>query len=248
MSQSMEKSLGLLEHVADGAETLGELARRSGFPKSTVHRLTSVLVEHGFLRVSGHRFRLGYRLMDLGERARQQVSLPRIARRHMEALGAATRETVHLGELVELDIVYLDKVDGARGLQMRSRVGLASPAGATAMGKAMIAFLPEEAWSRYLDGVEPRTANTITSAEAFAAALNEVRRTGVAFDREENEEGICCVAAPVRDATGEVIAAVSLSGAVIFLPTGRLNALAEDIMECAAGISRDLGARGAVDG
>lgn len=240
----MDKALRVLALVADGVRTLGELSDHSGLPKSTVHRLTGVLVDHGFLaRVSGHRFRLGHRLMELGERAKEQVPLPRIARRHMEALSAATRETIHLGELVGRDIVYLEKVEGARGLQMRSRVGLASTASTTAMGKVTIAHQPEAQWADYFTGGPARTPNSIVSGEAFEAELRAVRARGYAFDRQENEEGICCIAAPIRDASGRVVAAISLTGAVIFLPDARLGELAPRVVACADAISRDLGAR-----
>lgn len=243
MSRSMDKALTVLDQVADGAETLASLAERTGYPKSTVHRLAGVLVDRGFLRLDDGRYHLGYRLMDLGERARQQVPLHTIARRHMERLAQATRETVHLGELVGEDIAYLDKVDGGRGLQMRSQVGLTTPAGLTAMGKAMIAFRPEREWPRFFYDGAPRTKNTITSLEAFEDELTEVRATGVAFDREENEEGICCIAAPIRDARGDAVAAISVSGAVIFMHGMRLHELADTVRSIAGTIAQELGAR-----
>lgn len=242
MSRSMGKALKVLDQVAEGAETLASLSDRTGYPKSTVYRLAGVLVDRGFLRIDDGRYHLGYRLMDLGERARQQVPLHTIARRHMERLAEATRETVHLGELVGEDIVYLDKVDGGRGLQMRSRVGLTTPAGLTAMGKAMIAFRSEREWRRFFYEGAPPTKNTIASPEAFHDELRQVRSTGVAFDREENEEGICCVAAPVRDAGGRAVAAISVSGAVIFMHGTRLHELADTVRSAAGGIAQELGA------
>ena len=243
MSRSLDKSLALLDHVAAGAQSLAELVDRSGLTRSTVHRLAGVLVEHGFLRSENHRYHLGYRLMDLGELAKQQVRLPALARRHMKALSAATQETIHLGELSSSDIVYLEKIEGERGLQMRSRVGLTSLAATTAMGKTIIAHKPEHEWAYYFREAPPRTPNTITRLDDFLAELKTVRGQGYAYDREENELGICCVAAPVRDASDHVVAAISLSGAVVYLPGQRLEGLVKDVVDCANAISRELGAR-----
>jgi DNA-binding IclR family transcriptional regulator len=244
MSRSMDKSLDLLGLVGEGAQTLTELAAASGLPKSTAHRLAAVLVDHGFLRIAGHRYYLGYRLMELGELAKRQVRLPSLARRHMEATASSTYETLHLGELVGTDIIYLEKIESARGLQMRSRIGLASHAATTAMGKAIIAFQPETRWGEYFRDEPPRTPHTITSREAFVAELAATRARGFAFDREENELGICCVAAPVWDASGQAVAAVSISGAVVYIPPERLDALAQEVVACAAAISRELGGAG----
>lgn len=241
MSRSLDKSLALLSHVATGAQTLSELVEHSGLTRSTVHRLASVLIDHGFLRSERHHYRLGYRLMELGELAKRQVRLPALARRHMEALSAVTQETVHLGELIGNDIVYLEKIEGERGLQMRSRVGLSSLAATTAMGKTIIAYRPEDEWASYFRDEPPRTPHTITAIESFVHELTTVREQGYAFDREENELGICCVAAPIRDASDRVVAAVSLSSAVVYLPPGRLEDLVRDVVACANAVSRELG-------
>jgi DNA-binding IclR family transcriptional regulator len=243
MSQSMDKALAVLDIVADGARTLGELSAASALPKSTAHRLATVLVRNGFLRSDGTRYHLGYRLMELGEIAKQQLHLPALARPHMEALSEASLETVHFGELVGTEVIYLEKVEGARGLLMRSRVGLTSPACTTAMGKAIVAHRPSETWGTYFRPVEARTPKSITRPDAFEAELMVVRERGVAFDREENELGITCVAAPVFDAAGAARAAVSLSGAVVYLPPERLEELADAVVDCADAITRELGGK-----
>jgi DNA-binding IclR family transcriptional regulator len=241
MSRSMEKALQLLDHVAEEGRSLGELAASTGLPKSTVHRLASVLVDQGFLRTVQNRYVLGHRLMELGERARDQVHLPALAREHMLATSAATGETLHLGELIGTDIIYLEKVEGGRGLQMRSRVGLISPAATTAMGKAIVSQLPEQRWPDFFLGPNGRTPNSITTLDGFVHELRTTRQRGYAFDREENEIGICCVAAPIREASGRTVAAVSLSGAAVYLPSERLEGLGVAVVECADAISRGIG-------
>ncbi|MBA3889546.1 MAG: IclR family transcriptional regulator [Gemmatimonadaceae bacterium] len=241
MSQSMGKALGLLDIVAEGEKTLAELGEASALPKSTAYRLAAVLVKYGFLRTDGRRYQLGYRLMELGELAKDQVRLPALARPHMEALAASSLETVHLGELAGIDVVYLEKVEGARGLLMRSRVGLASPACTTAMGKAIIAHFSPDAWAAYFQNRGALTPHTITRLDVFERELDTVLQRGVAFDREENELGITCIAAPVFDASGTATAAVSLSGAVVYLPPERLEELVEAVVGCARAVSKELG-------
>lgn len=237
----MEKALALLELVAGGCTSLNDLAKASRMPKSTTYRLASALVRHGYLRYGSSQYQLGYRLLELGEITKQQIHIPTVAKPYMEEISHATSEAVHLGELVDSNIVYLEKVDSKRGLQMMSRVGLKSPAQTTAMGKAIIAQLPREEWHMHFHDLPPKTANTITQVEGFLEELETVRKMGFAFDREENEMGICCVAAPIWNATGQVIAAVSLSGAVVYLPKERLDELAAEVVRCAKAISRELG-------
>lgn len=242
MSRTTEKTLTLLELVADGSRTLGELAERSGMPKSTVHRLAKSLLEGGYLRHDGRDYLLGYKLLELGERVKRELRLPHVARDAMVRLSEETSETVHLGELDGSHVVYLEKVDGSRGLQMASYVGLRSPAQTTAMGKVLLAALPpEEARGRLLR-LEPRTPHSITEPDAILAELEQVRARGYAFDREENEIGIRCLAAPVVDAAGDVIAAVSVSGATQFVTKERQRALVPVVQACADGISARLGA------
>jgi DNA-binding IclR family transcriptional regulator len=211
-------------------------------PRSTVHRLLSDLVERRVLRRDGRRYRLGLRLLQLGEQVRRQLRLPMLADEPMRKLASDTQETVHLGILDESQVVYVAKMTGLRGLQMASHVGLHSPAQTTAMGKVLLASLPQEDWARRFLDLEPTTPNTITDRDAFVRELTDVRAQGFAFDREENEVGIRCVAAPVIDARGDVVAAVSLSGASLFVTEERQRSLVPAVIACARSISVELGA------
>jgi DNA-binding IclR family transcriptional regulator len=243
MSRSLNKALELVAHVAEGPRSLGALADASRLPKSTVHRLASVLLDHGYLRLEGGTYQLGFRLLALGEAAKQQSRVATVARPHMETLSAITGETVHLGELHGTGVVYLDKVDGGRGLQMRSRVGLISPAQTTAMGKVLVANQPEGSWGDFFRHLPAQTKNAIANATSFMSEVRSVRERGYAFDLEENEIGICCVAAPIFDARGKAIAAVSLSSAVVYLPGDRLERLGTAVVRTSQAISADLGAK-----
>lgn len=231
----------MLGHVAEGATTLSDLATRSGLPKSTAHRLLSLLVRQGMLDVDQRSYRLGARLIELGELAKRDLQLARLARDAMESLSRRTLETVHLGILDGTDIIYLEKVNGARGLQMASYIGLRSPAQTTAMGKVLVAALPESQWREYFLDLPRRTEHTISTVEAFLDEIGSVRERGYGFDQEENEVGIRCLAAPIRDATGGVRAAVSVSGASVYISKKRLRELVPEVQACAEEISRQLG-------
>ena len=241
MSQALEKGLELLAHVAAGEDTLPKLTRASGWPKSTVHRLAAVLVDRGILRYQEHRYLLGYKLLEFSEKAKRQLSYLQVAKPHLEAVSQQTRETVHLGELADGHIIYLEKIEGHRGLQMRSHVGLRTPAQVTALGKALIANLPRDEWEEHLLDLPMRTESSITGRDELIRELEAVRRQGYALDREENEPGTRCVAAPIWDSSGKVIAAVSISGASIYIDEKRQMELVPVALDCARKISRDLG-------
>lgn len=245
MSRTLDKGLNLLSLVAEGVDSLSDLARASGLPKSTVHRLTHVLVEHHLLRYQDQRFRLDYRLLQLSELARRQLDYLTVARPHLEEVSRRTSETVHLGVLSDGHITYLEKIEGSRGLQMRSHVGLRVPARTTALGKMLIAGLPEEAWSLHLLDRAPKTDRSITEPDAMRDELATIRRQGYALDLEENEPGIRCIAVPIWDASGRAIAAISISGATVYLTDARMRELVPIARACAETVSRELGAENA---
>ncbi|MEX2541963.1 MAG: IclR family transcriptional regulator [Trueperaceae bacterium] len=241
MSQALEKGVQLLGFVAEGDDTLPKLAKVSGWPKSTIHRLAAVLVEQGLLRYQDHRYLLGYRLLELSEKAKRQLSYLQVAKPQLEEVSRRTRETIHLGELAEGHIIYLEKIPGERGLQMRSHVGLRTPAQVTALGKVLIAHRPRAEWESHLFDLPPRTERSITDRNELLRELEAVRRQGYALDREENEPGTRCVAAPLWDSSGRIIAAISISGASIYIDEARQMELVPVALECARNISRNLG-------
>lgn len=242
MSNAVKKALSLLEHVAAGQRTLAELSAATGLPRPTAHRLAGTLVSEGFLVKDELTYRLGYRLLELGNAVKEQDHIVLAAREPMERLSERTCETVHLGQLDGTSIVYIDKVEGNRGLRMASRIGFRTLAQTTSLGKVLIASLPEETWERHLvPGVPPRTPNTIVELDRIVAELSSVRDAGYALDREENELGIRCVACPIRDFSGRVVAAISLSGATVYVTEERQHDLVADVRDAAHVISVRLG-------
>lgn len=244
-AQTVLRALALLEAVAEGVHDLEGLSARVGLSRSTAHRLLSTLVRAGYLRHSSREgYHLGPKLIELGFRAHAGLHLPSLARPYLEELSGATRETVHLGVLDGTQVVYIDKVPGKRELQMASYIGARVPAQSTALGKALVSTLPREEWLRaFVPGLR-RTERTITEADRFLEEIAQVARQGYALDLEENEPGIRCVAAPVRDGAGRGVAAVSISSAVIYLTDERIRELIPLVQETARRISRELGWRG----
>ncbi|HOQ68270.1 MAG TPA: IclR family transcriptional regulator, partial [Candidatus Atribacteria bacterium] len=144
------------------------------------------------------------------------------------------------------EALYIDKVEGPKTLQMRSRVGMRIPLYCTALGKVLLAYSSEEDIDRYLEEVEliPRTPNTIVSPGKLKEELLSIRERGYALDNQENEEGIICVGAPITDFSGQVVAALSVSGFFKDFSSDKIPEILSSLQKTAASISQDLGAPG----
>jgi DNA-binding IclR family transcriptional regulator len=244
-SKSLLKSLSLLELVATGVHDLDSLAAASGLPRSTAHRLLSALAKRRYLRhASGAGYQLGSALIELGFAAQRQLHVTSVARPYMERLARASSETVHLGVLDGRDVVYIDKVPGTRGLSLASTIGARMPAQTTALGKALVAGTPPATWSSYFDPDVRRTERTIVDEAEFLTAVGRCRTRGYAEDREENEAGVRCIGVPIHDAAGGVVAALSVSGASLYMTDERVDELIPMVLEAGAAISNELGWRG----
>lgn len=247
-TQALERGLALLEILrgAPGGLALADLAAASGLHKSTVHRLVAALSRWGYVSRSpdGGRYRLGIRLAELGQVALQALDLRAEAAPHLRELVARTGITAHLGVLHGTEIVYLDKVESDTAtVRMASTIGGRMPVHSTAIGKAILAHLPEDDVRALLarTGLPARTPRTITDMEVLIDQLRLVRRSGWALDDTENEEGIRCVAAPLFDHTCRVVGAISLSGPVFQVTVEAVPELARTVKTCAARISVTLG-------
>jgi IclR family acetate operon transcriptional repressor len=214
--QSVDRALYLLETIAEagGEATLTELATRTGLNISTCHHLLATLIKRGFAaKVQGRRlYTLGARIMHLSH-ACLQVDLPRRAHRYLEAVNRVTGETVHLAGLQGDAVVTLAVREARHAVRVDTgKIGKLEAPHATAVGKAMMAWLPEDEIRRILGQSMKRfTDNTITEFPQFLEALRVVRRSGYAIDREEFLPGVICVGAAIRDHAGTVIGAISAS-------------------------------------
>lgn len=205
----------LLTAFSAGDEALGvsELARRTGLPKSTTHRLTEHLVAHGLLERSGSSLLLGLRLFEIGQLAARQRGLVDAARPYLADLREGTRNTVHLAILEGTEVVYLDVLRGPDAPNLPSRIGGRFPAHATAVGKALLAHSGRHALDAVISaGLPAVSKRTITSASLLRRQLARAREEGVAYDREESGIGVVCAASPLIDRDGNALAAISISG------------------------------------
>lgn len=243
-SQTLVRGLDVLEAVAFGATNLVALAEMLKLNRSTTHRLAATLVENRYLSFTPRiGYALGPKLIELGYLARDQMSFPRVARDHIEALAVETGDTVHLGILDDTRALYLDKIAGSRRVEIRSRIGDRHPLRSTGLGKALILDFNEARW-RELYEIENRDGRFYNvSLTAWLRRMRDYAKAGYALDLEENEDRIRCVAAPVRDATREIVGAISLSSAAQYMDDVRMKALVEEVRATALAISRDLGWR-----
>jgi DNA-binding IclR family transcriptional regulator len=235
------KVLSLLgAFTVEAAElSLNELARRTGLPLSTTYRLASELVDWGALeRIDGGGYRPGVRLLEVASLAPRAASLSETVTPFMQDLYVATRENVHLALLDGHDVLYLERVTGRSSVTVKSRRGGRLPLHATGVGKVLLAYAPEELVEAVIaKGLERYTPYTIVAPGHLRRTLMEIRRTGVAFAREEMTVGRASVAAPLLDARGQPVAAMS----IVLRSTGTdLQQLAPAVRTAALSASRRL--------
>src|SRR5579875_1910511 len=218
--------------------TLSELAARTGLALSTTHRLAHELVRLGALEHADGWFHPGMRLFELAQLTRPLAQLRQAALPFMEDLYEATHQIVNLGVLDGFEVVYIEKISGHQAADVPSRTGGRFPAHCTGLGKAQLAFLPPARREELLaQSLAARTRHSITDSGRLRRELEIVAERGAAYDREEVEPGIACVAAPILDRSRQPIAALSVTGTV-----SRINrlTLTPAVRTAALGVARAL--------
>ena len=239
-SQTLMRGLDVIEALIDGPLPLAELSERLELTRSTTHRLAAALVDRRLLSFRPREgYTLGPKLLELGHAASQQMHLPRIARPWLEHLSAQTEDTVHLGVLDGYEALYLDKVAGRRRINIGSKLGERHPIASTGLGKALILDKSEPEWTEFY--APEGKAFDSTARAVWLERMRGYASKGYAFDLEENEDQIRCVAAPVRGVDGKVVAAVSVSSAAQYMSDARMAELTKTVTDAANAISRDLG-------
>ena len=213
---AVEKAFAILECLGNQRDvSVTAIAQQLQLSKSSVHRLLQTLKALGYVAQDGDSelYRATLRLFALGGQALENTDLVREADEDMRALGELTRETIHLGALDEDAIIYIHKIDSDFGLRMQSRIGRRKPLHSTAIGKVLLAHMAPAKALELLSAqpLKAATAKTLTSADAVMAVLPKVWKLGLAEDNEEAEIGLRCMAVPVFDRFGKVIAALSVS-------------------------------------
>ena len=244
--QALDRAFAVLDLLGESETPLGlaQVALSLQLHKSTAHRFLMVLERHRMVeRTTTGKFRLGLRLFDFGNRAIEQYDLRDRAQPHLRRLVTETEETAHLCILEGAHIIYIDKIEPSRSVRMITRIGATNPVHCTSVGKAILAFLPEDRVADVLRRTrfERFTHRTVATPEALRVELEKTRRRGYAVDDEELEEGLRCIAVPVLDAQRQPVAAVSVSGPSFRVTAQKLPAIANHLLQCVRGISVDMG-------
>jgi DNA-binding IclR family transcriptional regulator len=252
--QALDRALQIVDLFDEQTRELKitEISVRMGLHKSTVHSLLKTLQMHGYIDQEGEsgKYRLGMKLVEKGQLLLQHLDIRGVAKRHLKALSAVTGQTVHLVILDGSEGVYIDKVEGEKAAIRYSRIGRRVSLHSSAVGKVLAAFRPPDELAGILRDYRfnRQTDRTIANEKDFLAELEQVRKQGIAFDREENEPGVRCAAAPIFDHTGQVIAAMSVSTMTANLSEEQLERIIPLLQNETRQISKRLGCRVQLEG
>ena len=240
----MNSVLGKVRLILDAFTTendelsLADLVRRSGVAKATAHRLAAELITWGLLERSGTRYRLGLRLFELGQLVPRQRILRQAALPYMEDLLLATQETVHFAIGDGLDVLYIEKIIGHRGLNKQSRVAGRLPLYCTATGKAILAFSPETLFAEVVaQGLRPVTRHTTVSVAVLRKQIERIRQERIAIEHEETRLGYMSMAVPVFGSSSVLAGALSITAPTVRMNVNRFSGA---LRTAGLGISRTL--------
>lgn len=245
---SLEKGINVIELLADHeALSVSEVAAHLDINRSAAHRFLATLRELGWAEKDDDgKYRLTFRVLEQAMKVADRFEIRRMARPFMQRLAGLTDETINLGYWDGRGVVHLDKIDSQNILRMDSRIGSHAPAYCTALGKSILAFLPEDALADYMaktdfEAIGPKT---ITSTEALVKEMAKIRKKGVAVDDEEMAPGLRCVAAPVFDYTDHPRYALSVSGPAMRMKKSLIAKIEGDLKTACAELSALLGKPG----
>ncbi|MBO6638717.1 MAG: IclR family transcriptional regulator [Roseitalea sp.] len=252
VTRALDRGLRILEVLADEPGLpLADIASETDLSPATALRLLDTLRAREFVAHNGAdgTYRIGLKAFEVGSRFLAHTRLQETCRPLLQRLAEDTGQTVSLAILEQAEAVYVDSSESNRSIRTTTRVGTRAPAHASASGKVLLAWL----WEARVEEIvgtgpyRPLTPNTITDRGVLVEELGDVRQNGIAFDREEFDLGISCLAAPVRDRSGDVVAAISLSSLSSQL-AGREAAFASALQQAASDASLRLGWRAPAGG
>ncbi|TKJ46518.1 IclR family transcriptional regulator [Candidatus Aerophobetes bacterium Ae_b3a] len=245
--KALDKSLAILEILfqENSPLSIAELSKRLGIYPSTIHRILDTLRYWEYVEQDSHtqRYQLGLKVLELGMAKLHGMELAKEAASYLKELQNQSNETVHLAILEEGEVLYLDKEESSQSIRMVSKVGRRVPAHCTGLGKVLLAYLDQEEQEKVIKekGLSRFTENTITNKKKLREELSKVREQGFAEDREEHEKDVRCLAAPIKDHRGTVIAAVSLSAPAFRMNASRKRKLKKTLIQAGEAISKRLG-------
>lgn len=242
--KSLYKAIKLLDYFTLEAPERGisELAELSGMLKSSVHNIVTTFEKCGFLEknTNNSKYRLGIKLMQLNNTLYMSNDLRKIVRPYLESISEFSNESVYFGILTEHEVIYLDTVYPKGTLAGRSIIGVRAPLYCTGIGKAILAYLPDEEIEQVISkGLVPFTQNTIIDRDKLLDEMMQIRKRGYSIDNMEHEYGIKCVAVPVRNIREKVVAAISISGPSLRFTDDKILEYSNFILN----ISRELKSR-----
>jgi DNA-binding IclR family transcriptional regulator len=245
--QALDRGLEILETLAQqsGEVSLAKLALHFPWNKSTTHRLLATLVRRGHVEKDPQtsKYRLGLAILTLSRGLNAQMEIIRLARPFIERLALDSRETSHLAVLERGEVVVLDQYESPEKIRVITSAGMRMPAHCTALGKALLAGLKGGEYDRWVEamGLPRLTAKTTTDPEVLREHLVEIAQQGYAYDDEEYDPGMCCMAGPVHNQEGVLVAAIGISCPSNRIAIDQIDRLSELVKSTAAGISSLLG-------
>ena len=242
--QSVDRALGILEVLAHrGSAAVTELAADLDVHKSTAFRLVATLEEHGLVEQTEHRgrYRLGMGILRLAGATGARLDLVQEARPITRQLAAVTGETVNIAVLSDDSALYVEQVAGSSALQSHNWVGQHIPLHATSNGKVLLSGLDETELATLLADLPAHTDQTVTDTRSLRRELDQVRTQGWAVAVDELEVGLTAVAAPIRNAHGDVMASMSVSGSSYRLSGDQLEEIVRSVVAAAGEVTRRLG-------
>ena len=246
--QSLGRAFGILEEVARHREgiNLADLSKRVGLHNSTTFHLVKTMVSLGYIRQEkDKRYRVGRPLFALAASSLDEIEMVNLATPILEDLSRETGESGHFAVRMGDSVIVVARTSGPGAFQLTDRVGVVRPAHCTALGKIILAALRPDQLQRFVERVEltPSTEKSITEAALLLREIEEVRRSGIAFDDGEFNPEVRCVAVPVRDFTGNVVGALGISGPVWRLTIQALQSRSKIVQAAADRLSREFGAK-----
>jgi IclR family transcriptional regulator, KDG regulon repressor len=245
--QSVERAADILELflISESELSVKEISQRLNLSKSTAHGLIKTLDHRGYLQQNPEnlKYKLGMKLFELGNYIGNHLDIREISQPIIKGLVEELKETVHLVVRERDEVIYVEKVDGPRALRIYSQVGKRAPIYCTGVGKAILAYQDEKEVDRILSStlLESFTDRTITDADYIKDELKEIKKQGFSIDDEEIELGLKCIAAPIFDHQGNVIASISCASPKMRLDEERLPQVINGIKRAASDISISLG-------
>jgi IclR family KDG regulon transcriptional repressor len=242
---SVVRTLGILEHLSAYRKiNLERLAVETSLPKPTLYRFLLTLVELGYVyRDENDQYTLTLKMFSIGSKGLAHMDLTEVARPIAQQLGEQLHETVHMGVLDDDMAMYILKIESRYTIRMYSRVGKRIPLYCTAIGKILLSEMEITNLNQVINSMEfvPFTRNTITASGKLTQELATIREQGYAEDVEEHEDGVRCIAAPLRDHTGRIVAGMSVSWPVFRFKEAEKQSYIETIRMRAKSISSLLG-------